>query len=74
MRVRVETYSGYKADERPQRFHAGDSTFEIEEVQDQWYSPDAAWFRVKTTAGDIYILRHSRGAGDAWTIESFRRA
>ncbi len=74
MRVRVETYSGYKADERPTRFHAGERDYEIDEIQDQWYSPDATWFRVKATDGNVYILRHSRGPNDDWTIESFRRA
>ncbi|HWR51785.1 MAG TPA: hypothetical protein VN428_11800 [Bryobacteraceae bacterium] len=70
MRVRVETYSGYKADERPVRFHMGDSVYEVESVDDQWYSPGASWFRVKASDGNIYILRHD--SGHVWTVQSFR--
>jgi len=74
VRVRVETYSGYKADERPLRFYAGERRYEVEEVQDQWVGPGAAWFRVKADDGCVYVLRHALDPEDAWTIESFRRA
>lgn len=70
MRVRVETYSGYKADERPFRFQMGDSVYEVESVDDQWYSPGASWFRVKARDGNIYILCHD--SEDIWTVQSFR--
>lgn len=70
MRIRVETYSGYKADERPLRFHMGGSVYEVESVDDQWYSPDASWFRVKANDGNTYILR--REGADVWTVQSFR--
>lgn len=73
MRVRVETYSGYKADERPLRFHAGGRTYEVAEIEDQWVGPEAAWFRVKASDGNVYILRHAADPEDTWTVESFRR-
>lgn len=75
MRALVECYAGYKADERPRRFTLGEHTYEVEEVLDQWYSPEALYFRVRANDGNIYILcHHEHAVSDAWTLESFRRA
>jgi hypothetical protein len=41
MNIRVECYSGRKADERPIRFWLGDGVLFIESIVDQWYRPDA---------------------------------
>jgi hypothetical protein len=70
--VRVECYSGYKADERPVRFHLGEQAYEVIEVLDRWYGPEAAYFRVKAGDGNVYILRHA--ISDEWTLETFRCA
>jgi len=72
MIVRVECYSGSKADERPLRFQLGDRWLAVEEVMDRWYDPDAIYFRVRAADGDLYILRHSE-RDDVWTLESFRK-
>jgi hypothetical protein len=73
-RVRVECYSGYKADERPLRFHYGAHSYVVVEITDRWYGPDAVYFRVKADDGNLYILRHSLNPlTDVWTLESFRR-
>jgi hypothetical protein len=69
--VQVECYSGYKRDQRPIRFTLGDHTLEVEEVQDQWYSPSAMYFRVKAEDQKIYVLCHQEGQ-DEWTLESVR--
>ncbi len=68
----VECYAGYKADERPVRFHLGGHSYEVREVQDRWYDPGATYFKVKADDGNLYILRHS--LEDAWTLQAFRRA
>jgi len=70
--VRVESYSGFKADERPVRFDPGRGWLEVLEVTDRWYDPDAVYFRVRASDGAIYILRHAEG-DDVWTLESYRR-
>jgi len=69
--VRVETYSGFKADERPLRLHLGGRTLEVAAVEDRWYSPGETYFRVLTEDGDRYVLRHT-GAQDIWTLSAFR--
>jgi hypothetical protein len=73
MRVAVECYAGYKADERPQRFTLRGRLFEVLEILDRWYDPEAIFFRVRADDGNIYILRHDERVGD-WTLESFRAA
>ena len=70
--VRVESYSGYKSDQRPVRFILGNRTYQIELIEDQWYSPSAIYFRVHADDGNIYVLRHEEGQ-DEWTLEAFRK-
>ena len=68
--VRLETYSGYKADERPVRLHLGERVLEVAAVEDRWYSPGATYFRVLTADGDCYVLRHDNGQ-DAWSLTAY---
>jgi hypothetical protein len=73
LRIRVECYAGYKADEKPRRFWLQDRCFEVVEVADQWYSPGVTWFRVRADDGSLYVLRHEESPQeDRWTLESFR--
>ena len=67
----VECYSGYKADQRPVRFRLGSQACEIREIEDQWYSPSAIYYRVRVDDGDTYVLRHDETA-DSWSLEAFR--
>jgi hypothetical protein len=69
--VRVETYSGYKADERPLRLDLGERTHEVVAVEDRWYSPGETYFRVLTGDGDRYVLRHVE-AQDVWGLSAYR--
>lgn len=70
--LRVESYSGHKADERPLRFQLGDRWLTVEEVLDRWYDPDAIYFRVRAEDGAFYVLRHQE-TEDVWTLEAYRR-
>ena len=54
------------------RFQLGERNYVIEEVLDQWYSPDDTFFRVRADDGNLYILRHDL-TSDEWSLESFRR-
>lgn len=69
--VRVECYSGYKADERPVRLHLGDRVLGVAEIEDRWYSPGETYFRVVTSDGDRYVLRHTQ-AQDVWSLVGYR--
>jgi hypothetical protein len=70
--LRVECYSGYKADQRPVRILLHDQPFEVS-VEDTWYSPGFTFFRILLTTGERYVLRHQE-AQDVWTIAAFRAA
>jgi hypothetical protein len=63
--VKVESYSVYKANERPTRLKLGERTLEVEEVEDRWYAPGETYFRVRVKGGDRYVLRHLE-AQDVW--------
>jgi hypothetical protein len=71
--VRVECYSGHKAEERPVRILFERQTLEVAEVEDRWYSPGATYFRVLAESGDRYVLRHV-DAQDVWSLTAFRAA
>jgi len=68
MRIDVESYAGYKGDERPLRFRAGGPWLHVVDVIEQWYSPGAAWFRVRAGDGCRYVLKRSEHDG-SWTLE-----
>ncbi len=70
MRLKVEAYSGYTANERPARFTLGERTLNVEEIVDRWYSEDARYFRVRADDGDTYVLKYLEGE-DVWELASF---
>jgi len=76
LRLKVECYAGYRADERPLRFTpqaAGGRTYEVKEILDQWYGIGYRCFKLRADDGNLYILRHSE-EDDVWALDSFRRA
>ncbi len=74
-RVQVECYSGYKANEKPIAFTRNGVRREIQEIIDRWYEgdvpgrPAADYFKVKTTDGEIFMLRYL-SLFDAWSIRT----
>ncbi|GET24601.1 cytoplasmic protein [Prolixibacter sp. NT017] len=63
--VKVECYSGYKADEYPICFYWGNICFDIKEILDRWYQTDshaewpaANYFKVETLNGQYFLLKH----------------
>jgi hypothetical protein len=73
MQVRVECYSGRKADERPIRFELNGRVYGVEEVVDQWYGPKCVFFKVRADDGNLYILRQDQSTPEGrWSLESFR--
>lgn len=68
--LRVQCYSGFRGEERPRSFLLGERAFEVSEVEDQWYSPGATFFRVRTPDQDHYLLRHD-DAQDVWSLEGY---
>lgn len=76
LKLKVECYSGHKADERPRRFAASvpdARALEVKEVLDQWYGVGYQCFKVLAEDNNLYVLKHHE-KDDLWTLESFRRA
>ena len=69
--IRVECYSGHRADERPVRFVLRGRRFEIDELDGRWYSPEASYFRVRAEDGNYYVLRHDESL-DSCSLDEFR--
>jgi hypothetical protein len=67
--IRVDAYSGYKANERPEAFTLDEEVYEIDAVLDQWYEPSAMYFKVQSTEGKTYLLRYDK-LEDEWTLQS----
>jgi len=74
-RIKVECYSGYKANEHPVVFIFQGSRREVQEIIDRWYEggPEASrpaidYFKVRTTDGQVFILRY-QSLFDAWSIQ-----
>lgn len=75
MNVQVECYAGGKADEKPVRFQLDGHVYIVEEVLDQWYGPEHAFFKVRADDGNSYILRHETSVPDGgWELVSFRES
>ena len=71
MKITVNGYSGHRLNERPCRFVLDGHPYQVEEILDQWYGPDSAYFKVRASDGNLYILRYHTHS-DEWTLESFR--
>jgi len=70
MRIAVQTYAGYKGDERPVSFSLEGKTLQIIEIVDRWYEPDHNSFKVVAEDGRTYLLRHDLNANDWELVES----
>lgn len=65
--LKVETYSGYKADERPVSFTLVNRTFQVKEILDQWYGVDHTYYKLIADDSNLYIIRHDREM-DEWEM------
>jgi len=69
---KVGCYSGYRAEQKPIRFFLREQKLEILDIEDQWYSPSARYFRVRASDGNMYILCHDE-EHDSWDLSAFRQ-
>ncbi|MBC2715724.1 MAG: hypothetical protein HF978_10490 [Desulfobacteraceae bacterium] len=60
MKVHVECYAGYRADETPRRFRIGDRQVEIIEIIARWQTPDARFFKIRGDDGKVCTLKYDR--------------
>ena len=72
MKITVQAYSGFKANERPCSFVLDTHPYQVQEVLDQWYGPASLYFKVRASDGNVYILKYEPAA-EEWSLESFRQ-
>jgi len=68
VRIRVESYSGAKAEERPVAFEIDAARRVVEAVIDQWAGEDHSYFKLLADDRKVYLVRYDR-TGDFWTLE-----
>jgi hypothetical protein len=73
MKIRVESYDGYRAGEKPLRFHLGRKRREVMEIIDRWYGEDHDYFKVRADDGGVYVLRYGRSE-DGWELTQYSAA
>ena len=74
VKLEVDCYSGRKADERPVRFRLEGRQYLVEEVLDQWYGPQDAFYKIRADDGNLYILRRESSSPEgAWPLVSLRQ-
>ena len=72
--IRVECYSGYKADEYPRYIYYKDEKLIVDEITDRWYQgesnpewPVSDYFKVRLTDGNRFIIKHDLES-DRWYL------
>jgi hypothetical protein len=74
LKIEVVCYSGRKGDERPLRFGLNERVYVVQEVLDQWYGPEGAFYKVRADDGNLYILRQQTSTPEGpWYLVSFRQ-
>ncbi len=71
MRLTVECYAGYKAEETPRAFSIGGERRQVLGVADRWYAPSAEYFKVRADDGHGYLLRHDLDSGEWELLKTF---
>lgn len=69
MIITVETYSGYKSNEKPLAIVIDKKRLKVEQVLDRWYGEDYEYFKIKTENGCNYIIRYDR-INDLWEYDA----
>lgn len=67
MLIKVKSYSGYKADERPLSFTLGERELQVKEILDRWYGEGQDYFKVRADDDYTYIIRYDREK-DVWEL------
>lgn len=66
-KLQVESYSGYKANERPTLFCLKDRRVGIVDIIDRWYGTSHDFFKVLADDGRVYVLKWQRFT-DEWFL------
>ena len=73
MRVGVECYAGWRAEETPRALTLGERRVNVVEVIDRWLAPDHRYFKLRGDDGATYIVRHD-AERDEWELTVYTSA
>jgi len=73
MQVQVETYVDEGGVEKLRRFRLDSRVIEVADNIDQWHGADYRYVKVRSSNGNIYILRHSEIRAE-WELTMYQRA
>jgi len=65
--VTVESYSGFKSEEYPLRFHLQGRKIEVSRIAARWLTPGCRCFKVLADNGSIYVLEYNE-TDDLWNL------
>jgi len=72
--IKVDSHSGYKADDYPVSFYLDKIKYEIKEISDRWYQaqpatdgPIANYFKVRTASKKEFMIKHELKS-DQWFL------
>ena len=66
--IKVECYSGYRADERPVNFIVNGRKLVVQQIMEQWRSPDSEYYKVLADDRRVYLIMHDNGK-DHWILK-----
>ena len=72
-KVYVESYSGYKVNERPTLFILKDRQVGVVDILDRWYGPEDDFFKVLADDGGVYLLKWRRFADEWYLLKAVER-
>ena len=73
MRIDVECYAGYRAEETPRAVLLGERRVEVIDVVDRWLAPDHRYFKLRGDDGALYIILYD-SERDEWELAVYSRA
>lgn len=70
MKISVDCYSGYRAEEKPKQFWIKDRKIEIRTILSQWLSPGYRNFKIRGDDNSIYTIELDTESYN-WELVSF---
>ena len=72
IKINVECYAGYRAEETPRRIWLGQRKIEVQKILDRWLAPNHRYFKIQGDDDAVYILRHDSESWE-WELTFFRQ-
>lgn len=73
MQIQVETYIDEGGAEQLRRFRLDGRVIEVADNIDQWHGADYRYVKVRSSDGDVYILRHNEARVE-WELTMYQRS